>query len=891
MNIKSPIKLLPCRKCKVFCTSFIPQSSFLHCIKCICSTPNCNETWYICEKHSCRYNDKNHRFFSHFNQPYHNITVSEQCFHSTTSVSTDHNPRFNDNASIQSSLEVALLNSDKVDNIYTNDIFDDSSCSSILLTNPTDDSHHITKRQKTELTESTYVEPSSRFETNTEIFFLDEMNEKGNGIKGLVGRSFACNRNSKVIANDIESRLHTNLTYLCSTMTSQQQHLLSCILKDLMRPNIFEKTRPPLSTNDINKYYLNSSFSLKKNLPSPRVFEIDGHACVSIGSVIDHMLLFGVPMDTLSTDFKGKNDNFINDISQTKEAELIRNNIRNKFHRDSDSITIIYIIVWSDDFEVNHTRTNKSSTWVMTVSISPPSHLKTSPLCTSPIALGRKGYSHNKVRNHVNEEIRKLENVTMRYSSRHLKEIPVIVKPLIISADRPERSSLNSILSHSGNSSKRWRYSELIDRKKLPSCSQCLSKRFNTICNYQVIVQPSKFCNKCCDWNMMTKNKVSKFPPPHNYPTQQHQNSPTPPSSRQALLKQNQLLCTVKVDYDHFISCIKYAFWNFLHQSWNKGQCESYLKLVGISGQYIKQIVNLATTKRNLLPTDYSILEQIPFPPMWNSVYRLEQCIDTPMHLLFQGIVKSIILETQAFFKFHKKWASFGMRSNTILNEINKMHLEFCRAEHFNGGDQYTTGGWIAETYLGFSRLFTYLVTQTSEDISKQNLLADKEFRCMIQSLHSLISRLMCNNNISYTEIDSYVKIFLSCCHKYWVAFYADSANSKTLNPFWNSANFLSLLNLPKQIQQFGSMRLHWEGIHERFIQHVKPYLKNMRTSTTYLLLKLQEIHDNHVLKEVLMGKKLFYLVYIHVITQSIYIKTYPPFSKKSLKNNVLQAF
>ena len=95
-------------------------------------------------------------------------------------MSPDHNPRFNDNASIQSSSEVALLNSDKIDNIHINDSFDDSSVSSILLTNTKDDSHHITKRQKTELTESTYVDPSSRFETNTEIFFSDEMNEKGN---------------------------------------------------------------------------------------------------------------------------------------------------------------------------------------------------------------------------------------------------------------------------------------------------------------------------------------------------------------------------------------------------------------------------------------------------------------------------------------------------------------------------------------------------------------------------------------------------------------------------------------------------------------------------------------------------------------------------------------
>ena len=102
-------------------------------------------------------------------------------------------------------------------------------------------------------------------------------------------------------------------------------------------------------------------------------------------------------------------------------------------------------------------------------------------------------------------------------------------------------------------------------------------------------------------------------------------------------------------------------------------------------------------------------------------------------------------------------------------------------------------------------------------------------------------------------EIDDYIKIFLSCCHIYYSVFYGSNESDSKKNPFWNNPNFLSLLNLPKQIHQFGSLRLHWEGIHERYIQNIKPYLKNMRTATSFLITKLDHIHKNNILKNQLI--------------------------------------
>lgn len=839
-NVSTPTKTLPCKSCHLWCTSIKENTGFLHCGHCICTNKSCNENWYICTLHGCRYKSKNRRFFSHFNNDEHLPTLTDTDI--THVIPTTSSICYDDTCSHHSS-SMELWN-DVNDDIS---IIDQSS-SLIPSSSPN-------KRFKTDINSFPNDIPNNSFNKNTQQYLKDELNNPGDGVKGLAARSFACSSNSTAIANHQESRLHMNLTYLCNSITTPQQHLLSCVINDLMKPDIFDKTRPPMSLPDIKKFYTKSTTSINKNLPSPRAFEIDGHACVSIESVIDHMLLFGVPMNTLSTNLISQNDYLKKNIAETQEAKDIIDTVQQMYTSRNTTIYIIYLIVWSDDFEVNCNRKSQNSTWLMTVSICPPSNLKTSSICTSPIALGRKGSCHDTVRNHFNEEIERLQNKTMRYSSSHKGLISVVVKPLVISADRPERSSLNEVLGHGGKSTKRWTYSEIIDRKKLPTCETCFISRFNKINNGIIENLMPLPCTKCCDWDMSSGNKSSLFLPPSNYPTKQHPNSPDAPKDRGVSSNSDFHLGPVKVDYCHLTKCLKYAFWNYLHSEWNKGQTSAYLRLVGISTRFINKTIEFASLNKSSLPVDKSILEKIPLPSMWRSVYRLEQCIDTPMHLLFQGVVDSIITEMQSYFKFHKKWSFFGKNAFALMDEINKLQSDFCRVETFNGGDDYTTGGWIAESYLGFSRIFSIIISPTCQFLKRDNLLGWNEFQMMIQSLNAMLARLMCEIDVSIDDITTYIKIFLSCCTRYYETVYGTNG-PKDKNPFWNSPNFLSLLNLPQQIKQFGSVRLHWEGIHERFIQYVKPHLKNMRTTTSYLLLKLQEIHDHNVLKEILIDEE-----------------------------------
>ena len=107
--------------------------------------------------------------------------------------------------------------------------------------------------------------------------------------------------------------------------------------------------------------------------------------------------------------------------------------------------------------------------------------------------------------------------------------------------------------------------------------------------------------------------------------------------------------------------------------------------------------------------------------------------------------------------------------------------------------------------------------------------------------------RLIVGLRIQDTDkLNDYVKLFLASCHYYELSV---GLGNQSIPLWFRKSNFVSLLNLPNQVKEYGSVYLHWEGVRERFIQHVKPALANMRTSVSYLVKKLNQIHQDNMLQ------------------------------------------
>ena len=69
---------------------------------------------------------------------------------------------------------------------------------------------------------------------------------------------------------------------------------------------------------------------------------------------------------------------------------------------------------------------------------------------------------------------------------------------------------------------------------------------------------------------------------------------------------------------------------------------------------------------------------------------------------------------------------------------------------------------------------------------------------------------------------------------------------------WYSRGNFLSLLNLPDQIKQFGSIRFYWEGTCERYIQYVKPLMTNMRNTPTYLAKQFHTLQQKNMMDHIM---------------------------------------
>ena len=76
----------------------------------------------------------------------------------------------------------------------------------------------------------------------------------------------------------------------------------------------------------------------------------------------------------------------------------------------------------------------------------------------------------------------------------------------------------------------------------------------------------------------------------------------------------------------------------------------------------------------------------------------------------------------------------------------------------------------------------------------------------------------MSHSQVSTHKIRYLIEIFLGSCHKFDTIF----GLNDTTTPFWfRKSNFVSLLNLPAQIEKFGPAYLYWEGVKERYIDSV----------------------------------------------------------------------
>ena len=121
------------------------------------------------------------------------------------------------------------------------------------------------------------------------------------------------------------------------------------------------------------------------------------------------------------------------------------------------------------------------SNWIKTIILLATVHNFASKCHMCLLAAGRKGDNHDLINKMMLDELSTLSNGIMCLNKETKSLEPFSLHVVCDLMDWPERCKQNWVLSHTGNTTRRWGYSAFIDMKKLAPCDNCHAKNLKMI--------------------------------------------------------------------------------------------------------------------------------------------------------------------------------------------------------------------------------------------------------------------------------------------------------------------------------------------------------------------------------------------------------------------------
>ena len=286
----------------------------------------------------------------------------------------------------------------------------------------------------------------------------------------------------------------------------------------------------------------------------------------------------------------------------------------------------------------------------------------------------------------------------------------------------------------------------MIDPYKLASCPACYCKRLIQLYTRSDSLQTSAFsCHKCCGFEYeKTSNNMNTFTIPFNHPYANgkvsYSNDKTfvqPYTDTSDIVSCKQFK-SIRLNHEFLTKGLPYTLYQYITDKWTKSETVVFFKLMCMKEAFIHKSIDIVQTSIQVSGDVVTAVNMTPTPPKWSSITTLDQFIDTPMHQLFEGITKSCIELIIQFFKHHRKWTKFATLTNKLLEVVKSLRLGFCKCETFTNDDDFKTGGWSAESYLGFSRIMVIIMIHVDEHI-ESNVLGVHYIKMVICCLSALI--------------------------------------------------------------------------------------------------------------------------------------------------------
>jgi len=707
----------------------------------------------------------------------------------------------------------------------------------------------------------THLRKSDKFSPSSAEYFKDEHERKGSGKRRIATKAFGL----EDTFDTNESDYHLLCAQHVAGLTKDQRVAFNKIIEITLARNKetnFDSRTPCTSSKDTRRVYLEGSKAICNVMPVPSVSArtSEGFAHISIDDLTNNILAHGWPLLQLrwnvKNDWKDDNGDFHSLLLQEIYEKIIKMGVD-----IPTDLRIHQMFIWSDGFQKNsHVQVKKTDLQLITCYFVPPDGVKDIRRYTQPVALGQKKSEHQNTLATIFDQVTTVEKIEMRYCGREKKMVPIIVVRIAIQNDHVER--VNNTQTLQIGTFHHWWLVSCKFHPKVPSCADCFLRRLKTVVNHTDELNghdDHSTCEECADWFTDLSNKVGWFEPEKQYPRKKCPDSPEAPEGRDVCSGNNPLLPPCILSFPFLILAFRFALHNALAQitdkryMWNETKFRAYLRACCFNCSLISNMWHAVTRARMYEVGKHEILP----PPLWHQFeqlnLQLSDFVDTPMHMLFLGIMKHMMGNIGRLFHLKKElFANFCGVIFKQLEACNKLSIEWCRGLAFSSNTSLGVAGWQAEQFVAFARLsliyFGYL-DDFKNELDHDGFIALKQ---MLVLWNLLLSSLFGDDKCDPTTVDHYAKLFLSASLKFGetttaLALTGTKSTAKKGKKnvecfFEGTSNYFSLLNLKELLRRFVHMRVLWEGEREKYIKYMKGVLYSMQDTETCLTNSLQKL-------------------------------------------------
>ena len=481
---------------------------------------------------------------------------------------------------------------------------------------------------------------------------------------------------------------------------------------------------------------------------------------------------------------------------------------------------------------------------------------------TDVILLSRTTDDHDRILAGIMEELRCMREPFKTYHKTK-GSCYAIVRLFNANRDRVQRDKVTALNAHNG--SKTGQFGSVLptngpERSSYFSCNTCIRLNIESTFD-QSLIGGTRACTDCLDFETAPKRNFHLMTPLHeDYPPGvANLNSPSPPVDL-PIHHEKRLLNSFRQSMAIMRQAVRVSLYNVVSDNgWYLKQYHQYLHDAGINGHVQSKgkkmyyaLEHLPEHERIKALDEYGYEEVMPLVWKYDDILDIDDNLDPIMHLVFEGVEKVMMNEV-----ITSTIEVMGLKDECLpqiqiaLIELQQLSIEWMLPERLTKKKGKTVG-WKGTDYLASARVMKILISHVKEAIEEEggdnlekNLEGYRILEQFVSLAHSMISRIMCDSCTEgdILELELHIKLFLCWSQKYCLEFQKKKVN-KTFTA--TKGNFLSLMNLPRQMRKFGPMRRYWDGDYEKFISYVKEILPGgiNREGAATLVAKLRRFKE-----------------------------------------------